>query len=315
MGRRTPPLGGKGAIAASRRPRRPLSVILPVLRDAGFLADVATAAPLTASGERFCLWWLGQSGFLLQWAGRHALLDPYLSDSLTAKYAGSGRPHVRMTERVVAPEALAFAGLVTVSHGHTDHLDGETLRPLLAGNPHLRVVVPEAVRDLAAARLGCDAGRLDGLDDGADLEAAGFRITAIASAHETVERDERGRCRFLGYVLRFGRWTLYHAGDTVPYPGLAERLRSFRPDVAILPINGRGPERGVPGNLDGPEAAGLARAARAAVVIPCHYEMFAFNTVSPEAFRAEAERLGQPAAVLRAGQRWCAPGEVGSRWA
>src|SRR5690606_23275029 len=28
----------------------------------------------------FCLWWLGQSGYLLQWNGRRVLIDPYLSD-------------------------------------------------------------------------------------------------------------------------------------------------------------------------------------------------------------------------------------------
>ena len=34
-----------------------------------------------------CVWWLGQSGFLLGWNGRFLLFDPYLSDSLTEKYA------------------------------------------------------------------------------------------------------------------------------------------------------------------------------------------------------------------------------------
>ena len=57
----------------------------PALRDGAFLADVAAAAgaagrspassPQIRAGtdpaDRFCLWWLGQSGFLLQWRGRH----------------------------------------------------------------------------------------------------------------------------------------------------------------------------------------------------------------------------------------------------
>jgi L-ascorbate metabolism protein UlaG (beta-lactamase superfamily) len=75
-------------------------------------------------------------------------------------------------------------------------------------------------------------------------------------------------------------------------------------DVALLPINGRAPERRVAGNLDGPEAARLARAIGARQVVPCHYEMFAFNTASPAAFAAECRKLGQPHAVLRAGERW-----------
>jgi hypothetical protein len=41
----------------------------------------------------------------------------------------------------------------------------------------------------------------------------------------------------LGYVLEFGGWTIYHSGDTVRYEGMTEKLRSFRTDVALLPIN------------------------------------------------------------------------------
>jgi hypothetical protein len=80
-------------------------VIEPLLGDDAFLADVAAARREPA----LHLWWLGQSGFLLQWKGRHALLDPYLSDSLTRKYAATDKPHVRMTARVIAPERLDFS--------------------------------------------------------------------------------------------------------------------------------------------------------------------------------------------------------------
>jgi L-ascorbate metabolism protein UlaG (beta-lactamase superfamily) len=294
-------------------------VIEPALRDAAFLADVEAARDRGP-----CLWWLGQSGFLLQWEGRRALLDPYLSESLTVKYAGTERPHVRMTARVVAPEDLTGIDLVTSTHAHTDHFDGGTLRPVLERNPAARLVLPAAQIALAAERAGCATERLVPLDDGGEDEIAGFRVTAVPAAHEEVERDEAGRCRFLGYVLRFGPWSLYHSGDTVRYRGLARRLRPFRPDVALLPINGRDPARGVPGNLDGPEAAALARDIGARLVIPCHYEMFTFNTASPEPFRVAAARLGQPCRVLRAGERWCAgdpreggrtPAAGGAAWA
>src|SRR5919204_5681192 len=107
-------------------------MIRPVLQDEEFLEDVRAARQDAANLH---LWWLGQSGFLLQWQGRHLLLDPYLSDSLTHKYAGTDRPHVRMTARVIAPERLGFVEVATSSHNHTDHLDAETLGPLLGVNP------------------------------------------------------------------------------------------------------------------------------------------------------------------------------------
>ena len=73
------------------------------------------------------------------------------------------------------------------------------------------------------------------------------------------ERDEQGRAKYLGYVLQFGEWVVYHSGDTVRYEGMAEKLRTFNLDVALLPINGRAPESRVPGNFSGPEAAQLAK--------------------------------------------------------
>lgn len=278
-----------------------MALIQPALSDDAFLQDVDRARHDEAA---FHLWWLGQSGFLLQWRGRHLLLDPYLSDSLTYKYAGTDKPHVRMTARVVAPERLDFVDVATSSHNHTDHLDGETLRPLLDANPHLALVIPEANRAFVATRLGIDPEQPVGLDDGRTVEVAGFRITGVPAAHETLERDERGRYTHLGYVVEFGGWTVYHSGDTVRYDGMAETLRRWPIDVALLPINGRAPERRVAGNLDGREAARLAKDTGARLVIPCHYEMFTFNTASPDAFVDEATRLDQPYAVLRAGERW-----------
>lgn len=304
-------------------------MIKPALQNEAFLADVEAARQKM---DEMHLWWLGQSGFLLQWQSRHLLLDPYLSDSLTRKYAATDKPHVRMTERVVAPERLNFIDVVTSSHNHTDHLDAETLIPLLGVNQSLRLVIPAANRQFVTERLGLTSGsaaghrsvghttdsaespattvpstvgdRLVEVDDGQAVEIAGFRFTGIAAAHETVERDEAGHCRFLGYLVQFGSWNIYHSGDTVWHNGLVERLCHQSVDLALLPINGRAPERRVAGNLNGREAASLAKAIEAACVIPCHYEMFKFNTASPDEFVAECEKLQQPYSLLKCGQRW-----------
>jgi L-ascorbate metabolism protein UlaG (beta-lactamase superfamily) len=280
-------------------------VIAPLLADEAFLADVERPLP----DEALRLWWLGQSGFLVRWGGRRLLLDPYLSDSLTAKYAATDQPHVRLTARVIAPERLTGIEVVTSSHNHTDHLDAETLRPLRAANPEAALVIPEANREFVTQRVGIAMSEPLGLDDGASATVAGFEFYGIAAAHNEVERDAQGRCRFLGYLIRCGRWTLYHSGDTLLYPGLAEKLHAFAPiDLALLPINGHKPERRVAGNFDGKEAAQLAHAIGARCVIPCHYEMFAFNTADPrELFLPECARLGQPHRVLRAGESLTLP--------
>ena len=275
-------------------------MIRPLLQDGNLLAGIKSARE---ARDELHLWWLGQSGFLIQYAGRHLLVDPYLSDSLTAKYAATDKPHIRMTERVIAPERLDFINVVVSTHNHTDHFDPDTIGPLLAVNSELAIVVPAANRAIAAERLGIAPDRLLTIDDGQTLEAGGFAITAVPAAHETIECDEQGRLRFLGYLIRRGRFTVYQAGDTVLYDGMVERLAEPKIDVALVPINGRDPSRRVPGNLWGREAARLAQQIGARLAIPCHYEMFEFNTAPPDEFIAECKRLGQPFRVLRAGER------------
>jgi L-ascorbate metabolism protein UlaG (beta-lactamase superfamily) len=268
----------------------------PFLKDDAFLA----ALKRPANGPR--LWWLGQSGFLVESQGRRLLFDPYLSDSLTEKYFATARPHVRVTARVVGPERLDFIDVVTSSHRHTDHLDGATLMPLRAVNPTMRMILPEANRSFAAERLGCEPEWFIGVDDGWTVDVCGFRVHGIASAHEKVDRDEAGRCLYLGYVVEFDGYCIYHPGDCVLYDGLVEKLKPFGVDVALLPINGTLPERRVAGNFWGSEAAWLAHEIQARLAIPMHYDMFEFNTEPPDDFVASCRSLGQECVVLEQGQ-------------
>ena len=276
-------------------------MIRPVLQDDAFLQDVARAKERP---DDLHLWWLGQSGYLIQWQRRHLLIDPYLSDSLTTKYANTNKPHVRKTERVIAPERLNFVDIVTSSHNHTDHLDGETLIPLLKANPQLTVIVPRANLEFAAERIHVQPERLTSIcTDGDSIQIHPFTFHAIPSAHETLEKDENGDHRFIGLIVKVGNWTIYHSGDCVPYDGLVERLRNWKIDLALLPINGRDPARGVAGNFDAKEVVELAKAANINLVIPCHYEMFEFNTVSPQVFIQMGERFLQAFRVIKCGER------------
>ncbi len=276
-------------------------MIKPVLQDAAFLEDVSHAR---TNPDQLHMWWLGQSGFLIQWQNHHLLVDPYLSDSLTKKYAGTNKPHVRMTERLIAPERLDFVDVVTSSHNHTDHLDGETLIPLLKTNPNLRVLLSRANVNFAAERLQVPPERLTPIR--ADSEAIHmdpFIFQAIPSAHESLEQDENGDHLFIGLIIRIGEWTIYHSGDCIPYDGLGERLKNWKIDIALLPINGRDPARGVVGNFTAEEATHFAKEIDAGLVIPCHYEMFEFNSVSPRGFVESAETIGQRYHLLNCGGR------------
>jgi L-ascorbate metabolism protein UlaG (beta-lactamase superfamily) len=269
-------------------------------KDDAFLRDVEAAGADDASLH---LWWLGQSGFLVQWRDKRVLFDPYLSDSLTRKYEATDKPHVRITERVIAPDRLTGITAVTSSHNHTDHLDADTLKPLLRVNPDAALVIPEANRAFVAERLGIAHTRPVGLSDDDVSDVRGLRFHGMPAAHDEVERDHHNHCKYMGFVVEIGPFRVYHAGDTRWVPGLANRLRALAIDVAFLPISGALEERRVAGNLWGQEAAALAHQARVKTAIPMHYDMFTFNTETPAAFVEACARRGQGCQVLRNGER------------
>lgn len=269
-------------------------------KDDILLRDIKVNASSVYAG--FGVWWLGQSGFLVQYQGRHLLFDPYLSDSLSFKYAQTDKPHVRMSERAIDPARLDMIDVVTSSHNHTDHLDADTLLPLFAQNSALQMVIPEANRAFICERLRCATDWPIGLNDGQSVEVAGFKLYGVPAAHNHLERDERGQCKYMGFVAEFGPYRVYHSGDTLWYDGIVEVLKPFAVDVAFLPINGNKPERRVAGNLDAEEAARLGKAIDAKLVIPHHYDMFEFNTADPADFARFAELYDTPYKVLRIGE-------------
>ena len=255
--------------------------------------------------KNFHIWWLGQSGFLIKWGEKFILLDPYLSDSLTKKYSDTDKPHERITEKVINPSRLNFINIITSSHNHTDHLDGETLNAISKADREVQLVLPQANIEFAEERLGKENKiRLIGITEENKITIDGFTITGIAAAHNEIERDENGHPKFMGLIISFGKWNIYHSGDTLWHSQLTSELLKFSIDVAIVPINGNKPERRVAGNLNGYEAAALSRAVNAGIAIPHHFDMFKFNTASPEEFISACEGLNQNFKVLRNGQRW-----------
>jgi len=284
-----------------------MTLIKPIQQAEALLANIdivrQQAEPLDKSPLH--IWWLGQSGFLVQYQGKHLLFDPYLSDSLTTKYAQTDKPHTRISELVIDPALLPEISIVTSSHNHTDHLDAETLNPILAKSPGIQLIFPEANRAFVANRLGLpvDSSTLTGLVDGQTLNIDGFRFHGVPAAHNEVERDNLGQPKFMGFVVNVGPYTLYHSGDTLWYDGIVEILKPFAVDVAFLPINGNKPERRVAGNLNPDEAARLGVAIGARLVIPHHYDLFAFNTADPADFVKACKRHQTPYRVMQLGER------------
>ncbi|SDN04291.1 MBL fold metallo-hydrolase [Ensifer sp. YR511] len=268
------------------------------------LADPNDMAPPETGAD---LWWLGQAGFLIAQGGLRIVIDAYLSDSLAQKYRGTAFPHQRMMPPPVEPGALREIDWLLCTHGHTDHMDPGTIPALLAENPRARVLAPRAERARALER-GVPPERLVLIDAGETFDLGGVRCTATPSAHEDLRHTPEGYL-YLGYVLTGGGIALWHSGDTIPFPGLAEWLMPFRLDLALLPVNGRDAQRaanGVPGNFTLSEAMAITDAIGARGLLGHHIDLFAFNTLVREEGQRqlEASRVRAHCALAAPGLRY-----------
>jgi L-ascorbate metabolism protein UlaG (beta-lactamase superfamily) len=237
----------------------------------------------TAAGQ-VAIWWLGQAGFALRYGRRACLIDPYLSDSLAKKYKGHTFPHKRMMPVHVAPNSLKKIDWIFCTHRHTDHMDPVTLTSLFQSSA-CRAIVPCAVLAHVLENIGLTVDRTTCVNAGQTLMLdEDIGLHPIPAAHETLAVNARGEHYFLGYIIRFGDIRIYHSGDCVPYDNLVKNLRDLRPDIALLPVNGRDEYRrshNVPGNFHFEEALQICRDAEIEYLIPHHYGMFEFNTVDP----------------------------------
>lgn len=223
---------------------------------------------------------LGQASVALAGGGRIVLIDPFLS------------PHPdRLVAPPITPNELTMVDLVLVTHEHWDHLDGAACAGIAAAAPMALFVCPEPVMPQLVA-AGVPKGRVRGVRPGRAYELAGVTVWPVPAKHGLHTADAYsfgevdGVPRFLGYVVEFGGVRLYHAGDTIAYEGLEEALRALRPQIVLLPINGRDwfrEREDIVGNLDVREAAHLAVGIGAELLVPLHYDMFAANLADPGA--------------------------------
>jgi L-ascorbate metabolism protein UlaG (beta-lactamase superfamily) len=199
---------------------------------------------------------LGHSTVRLELAGHVVLTDPVL----TRRVGGLTR-----VCPLPEPDQWRDADVVLISHLHGDHLHLPSLR--LIGR-HVRVVVPRGAGGWLRRRgftrveeLGVDGEFTDG-----DLHVRATR--ALHSGHRWGPRLTHGpQSEALGYLVTSPDSSVYFAGDTDLFPGMAELAPV---DIALLPVWGWGPSLG-PGHLDPVRAALAVGLLRPRLAVPVHW--------------------------------------------
>jgi|SRR5579871_1247916 len=244
------------------------------------------------------LWWLGHSGFVIRFASITFYIDVCLSEP-------AGRR--RLMAAPLAADDVSHADMLFSTHAHAAHLDGPTVVPMLAASRRAKIVLPKSAASKANA-AGIPYDRMTTTDSGLRVEyfkdRLYGRIYAIPSAHPQLDWTPDGGFPYLGYLIRFGRWTIYHAGDCVLYDGLADRLQPFNVTAALLPIGGR--------NFSVNQAAQLAEDIGASWLVPMHYGTFSYGAEDGgEEGEFISHMLGQRPEqafkVFQCGEKWTLP--------
>lgn len=196
---------------------------------------------------------VGHSTHLITLGAARFLTDPWFYDPAFGALSHAKNP-------AVAPEAIGpLAGLL-ITHDHADHAD---LRAIDRLDKSALAVV--ATGELASRLRGLGFRETHVLEPWESLRVGAVTIDAVPAVHDIYE---------IGFVLREGAASIYFAGDTALFDGMADIRERLRPTMAILPVDGThlvGGQRRVMNPEDAVRAARILGVER---VVPSHAEAY-----------------------------------------
>jgi len=241
---------------------------------------------------------LGQSGFRLDMGETSVLVDPYLSDYVEELEGPRAR---RLVPVVQTPDSLTDIEWTLVTHEHPDHCDPRTILPLAQASSDSWFMAPRAVCAMLED-WGIESERIRVASESWETLAPGVRVRAVPAAHPTVERDETGCLRYVGYLMDRLGLRVYHSGDTSVNQQIIQALQvEGEIDVGFIAVNERNYYRdrnGILGNMTIREAFAFAEEINARVVVPMHWDMFMLNRAYPEEIALLYDKLS-PGFALR----------------
>jgi L-ascorbate metabolism protein UlaG (beta-lactamase superfamily) len=227
-----------------------------------------THHPRFAVNGELAVTFIGHASFFVQIGGRSVLIDPNFARWLFV-LKRLRRPGLRVRD-------LPPIDLVLVSHAHFDHLHRPSLRAIVHQTLRERgtapaIIVPSHVSDLVSDLGFSEIIEMDWWNNS---RQGNLSITHVPSRHwgaRILKDSHRG---YGGFVLKAGKHSVYHAGDTAYFAGFCEIGRRLSPELALLPIGAYNPPafRNVHTNPADATRAFLDLNAR--WMVPMHYGTF-----------------------------------------
>jgi L-ascorbate metabolism protein UlaG (beta-lactamase superfamily) len=192
--------------------------------------------------------------------------------------------------------------VMLVSHGHFDHIGssiGDVANADAVTIARRTKPVWPCVHELSLwlERQPDIGAEVIGMNKGGTVSARGVSVTMVHADHSAGDWDGPSSTPLYlgepaGFVVELpGGPRIYFAGDTALFGDMRLIGEQHAPDVAFLPIGGH--------FTMGPFAAAKAVELLAPrIVVPIHYGTFPVLTGTPDALRAELERLGLGSIVV-----------------
>jgi L-ascorbate metabolism protein UlaG (beta-lactamase superfamily) len=224
--------------------------------------------PKLVTQDELGVTFIGHSSFFLQIGGQNVVIDPNFARWLFV-LKRLRQPGVRLGD-------LPPIDLVLVTHAHFDHLHRPSLRAI-AQQSHRRggrapiIVVPHDVFDLVSDLGFGDVVEMDWWNS---YRHSGLTVTHVPSRHWGARIIKDAHRGYGGYVLRAGKHSVYHAGDTAYFPGFREIGERLAPELALLPIGAYYPPAFRNNHTSPGDATRAFLDLKARWMVPMHYGTF-----------------------------------------
>lgn len=246
--------------------------------------------------------WLGHSSTLIELDGKRFLTDPLWSQR------ASPLPFVgpkRFFDNPLPIDSLPEIDCILLSHDHYDHLDKESLLPLISKG--MRVITMLGVGQ-RLINWGADRNRITELDWWQEATVGNHKITALPARHFSGRGlTDRFRTLWGSFSIRGPRHHVYFGADSGYWEGfktIGEKLGPF--DLTMLDSGAYGDEW--PLIHMGPENAIQAhRDLRGRLLMPIHWGTF---KLAYHPWKEPVERVLAAAKVKDVKLMLPAPGET-----
>ena len=234
--------------------------------------------PVLAAPGELAVTFIGHASFLLQVGGQNILIDPVFANWLVLIH--------RLRRAGVRIEDLPAIDAVLLTHAHMDHLNLPSLRRIIRHTYRLRgsapmAIVPDGVEDLVDPLGFSEVMRLRWWERALLGEV---EITMTPAQHWGARMLRDTHRGFGGYVLRHGKHSVYHSGDSGYFAGFEEIGERLNPDIALLPIGAYRPDGFRHVHTSPEDALRAFLDMRAEKMVPMHYGTF----------RLSEEPMGEP---------------------